>query len=119
MEIFRYYQAAVVNTLFGVGMYSLFVFLGLNMFVAQIVSHVLGVVFNYFTYSRHVFRESRSNKAYFFLSYAANYVVSLGTLLVVSRFVHSPYIAGLIATFLVSIINYFVLKNIVFRTKAA
>ena len=38
-RLWRYYQAGVVNTLFGYGMFALFVKLGLNMYVAQICAH--------------------------------------------------------------------------------
>ena len=43
IELWRYYQMGVLNTAFGLGAYALLVWLGLNMFVAQLVSHLLGM----------------------------------------------------------------------------
>lgn len=117
LEVWRYYQAGIVNTAFGFAAYSLLVWLGLNMFVAQLVSHFMGVAFNYLTYSRHVFRGVGPAKLRFVLSYVVNYLIGLGTLAVVSLFVASPYLAGFISIIIVSIINYFVLSQIVFRTE--
>lgn len=119
IELWRYYQAGVVNTLFGYGMYALFVALGAGPFLAQLVAHVLGVTFNYFTYSRHVFRDATATKMSFALAYAANYALGLATLAGLIRYIDSPYIAGLCATILVSLINYGLLRHLVFRGRRA
>lgn len=119
VELWRYYQAGVINTLFGLGAYSLLVWLGLNMFVAQLVAHVAGVAFNYLTYSRHVFRDAGPAKLRFALSYVGNYLIGLATLAVVALMIKSPYLAGLVTAVLVSILNYFVLKHLIFTRKPA
>lgn len=116
-QIIRYYQAGIVNTVFGFAAYALFVSLGLDLFVAQILAHILGVGFNYLSYGRYVFRDARPAKLRFLLSYAANYLVSLATLALMSRFIASPYLAGLITVFLVALLNFFVLKKLVFTRR--
>lgn len=118
-ELWRYYQAGLVNTAFGLGAYWLLVWLGLNMFVAQLISHTMGVAFNYLTYSRHVFRDAEPAKLRFVLSYAGNYLAGLATLWAVSQFVANPYLAGLVAAVIVSVVNYFALKHLVFVRKSA
>lgn len=118
-EIVRFYQAAAVNTAFGLGMYFLLVWLGLDKYVAQLLSHLMGMAFNYFSYSRHVFRGSAPAKGRFVLSYAANYLLGLGTLAAVSTQVANPYAAGAITMVIVSVVNYFALKFLVFRTRPA
>ena len=117
-RLWRYYQAGIVNTAFGYGLFALFVALGLNMYVAQIASHLLGMAFNYFTYSRHAFHDSDVSKSRFIASYAVNYLLGLGALWAVSQAVASPYLAGLIAVVIVSLINYFILKHWVFTARA-
>lgn len=114
LEIWRYYQAGVLNTLFGLGFYALLVWLGMNIYAAQLISHVLGMAFNYFTYSRHVFRDSAPAKLRFVVSYAINYAVSVATLALVSRVIASPYLAGIVTTLFVSVVNYVALKFLVF-----
>lgn len=113
-RLWRYYQAGIVNTLFGYGMFALFVKLGLNMYVAQISAHVLGAGFNYFSYSRHVFHDSEAPKIRFILSYAFNYILGLAGLATASLVISSPYIAGIVSIILVSLANFFVLKHLVF-----
>ena len=117
-RLWRYYQAGIINTAFGYGLYALFVSLGLNMYLAQIVAHLLGMAFNYVTYSRHAFHDSDVSKARFVASYAVNYLLGLGALWAISQLISSPYLAGFIAVGIVSLINYFVLKNWVFTPRA-
>lgn len=118
VELWRYYQMGVVNTAFGLGTYALLVWLGVNMFAAQLISHLLGMGFNYVTYSRHVFRGAAPAKLRFVISYGANYLLGLATLWAISRFVPSPYVAGLLSAIIVSVVNYFALKFLVFRARA-
>ena len=113
-RLWRYYQAGIVNTAFGYALYAAFVALGLNMYVAQIVAHLLGVMFNYVTYSRHAFHDSSVSKSRFVVSYAVNYLLGLAALWGVSRFIPSPYLAGLVAVVFVSLINYLILRHWVF-----
>ena len=117
-ELWRYYQAGLINMAFGFSLYALLVAAGFNIYAAQIVSHILGVAFNYFTYSRHVFRDAGPSKLRFIVSYAVNYLMSAAMLATTTIWVTSPYIAGFIVVITVSLINYFALKYIVFIVDA-
>lgn len=114
-QLIRFYQAAAINTAFGFGVYALMVWLGVNLYVAQVIAQVLGVTFNYFTYSRHAFRDREASKPSFVLAYIGNYLVNLGLLWAFAQVIRSPYIAGLAATIAASLINYLVLRSLVFR----
>ena len=116
-RLWRYYQAGVVNTAFGFCLYALFVWMGMNIYLAQILSHTLGVVFNYFSYSRYAFADSQASKIRFGLSYIGNYFLGLACLAVVAQFIVSPYLAGLVSTLFVSLVNFFVLNKLVFNSK--
>ena len=117
-RFWRYYQAGVVNTAFGYGMYALLLKFGLWMYAAQLIAHVLGVAFNYFTYSRHAFADHEASKPRFILSYGFNYLLGLACLAAAAQVIASPYVAGLVAIVFVSVVNYFVLKSLVFSEKA-
>ena len=54
-KLWRYYQVGVVNTVFGYTVFAALIKLGVNIYVAQIISHIVGATFNYITYSRYVF----------------------------------------------------------------
>lgn len=114
-QLVRFYQAAAINTAFGFGIYALMIWLGVNLYVAQVIAQVLGVTFNYFTYSRHAFRDRTASKPSFVLAYVGNYLVNLALLWVFAQVIHSPYVAGLAATIAASLVNYLVLRTLVFR----
>lgn len=109
----------MVNTAFGFGLYALFVWLGMNIYIAQILSHTLGVVFNYFTYSRYAFAGTPASKLSFALSYVLNYLLGLACLAIAVHFIDNPYLAGLASMLFVSVINFFVLNKLVFTRKTA
>jgi putative flippase GtrA len=117
-QLWRYYQAGVVNTIFGYAVFAAFIKLDLNMFAAQALSHIIGATFNYVTYSRYVFAGKGSNLASYVLAYIFNYALSAIALFMMHRALSSPYLCGMIATGVASIINYFALK-VVFRWKAS
>ena len=118
-QLWRYYQAAVMNATCGFGVYALLVRIGLNLFVAQVIAQVLGVSFNYLTYSRHVFRAKESAKARFFIAYSLNYLLNFAFLALLIMVIRSAYVAGFVSTMCAAFINYFVLKHLVFPKKAA
>ena len=111
----RYYGVGAINTVFGFGLYALLVFAGLNLYVAQIIAHVSGSTFNYFTYSRHVFHRASERRPLAFVgAYAFNYVIGLGLLAIAHHFVRSPYLAGFLALLVGTSINFVILRRFVF-----
>lgn len=112
--LLRYYQTGIVNTVFGFGAFAVLVWLGLWIYLAQILAHMAGVAFNYVTYSRYAFAGHRASKWRFVLSYGVNYLLSLGVLWGFTHVIASPYLAGLSTIAVVSIVNFFILKRLVF-----
>jgi hypothetical protein len=72
-------------------------------------------VFNYFTYSRHVFRDRRRSPAAFVAAYVFNYLMGLGLLALAHMVVRNPYGAGFLCLLVGTALNYFVLRRFVFR----
>lgn len=116
-RVARYYMTGALNALFGYSLFAAFVAAGINMYVAQILAHFMGAVFNYFTFSRFTIKDRAGLKGRFALSYGACYLLNLATLWFVSKFVASPYAAGLVSIIYVSALNYFVLDRIIFNRR--
>jgi len=113
-QVVRFYQAAALNAVFGFSLYAILVYGGLNLYLAQLVAHSVGVTFNYFTYSRHVFNGAPPAKIRFIIAYTINYFVGFFALALVNHFIPSPYIAMAVAIVIASIINFIALKYGVF-----
>jgi putative flippase GtrA len=115
VEVWNYYKIGVINTLFGFSLYSFLVFVGINLFVAQIIGQIIGMIFNYFTYSRHVFSTYEKSVSRYVGAYTINYMIGVALLFGVHSFIKSPYIAGITTTIILSGINFFLLKGLAFR----
>ena len=113
-RVWRYYMVGAMNTLFGYGVYASLLLIGLQMYVAQVTGHVMGVIFNYFTYSRHVFQDAPASKLRFLLSYLLNNFIGLAILALAATIIASPYLARLLARWVTSILNFIVLRRHVF-----
>lgn len=116
LQLARYYVAGVINLMFGYLLFAGLVWLGLQVFVAQAVGYVLGVIFNYVTYSRIAFTGKQGGKVSFVASYVVNYLISVVFLWLALKVFPSPYLAGLVVTIAVSLVNYLVLRKWVFRS---
>lgn len=118
-QVIRFYQAGVINLAFGYGLYAGLIALGMSAYPAQALSHVLGVAFNYVTYSRHVFRDAQPAKLRFVANYVVSYLLSLATLAGLKQIIANDYLAGFLAAVIVSAINYVALKYLVFNRTPA
>jgi putative flippase GtrA len=116
-EIVRFYFVGLLNTGFGLGLYFLLVYIGINLFISQAIAQVVGATFNYFTYRRGVFRDADHARAKFAVSYLINYLLSVAALAVMHSAVKSPYLAGFLTSVMMSLINYFLLKFGVFTKR--
>jgi putative flippase GtrA len=117
-QLITYYLVGALNTAFGYGVYAFLVFAGVNMFLAQLMATVIGVLFNYFTYSRAVFRTKSGSVSQFVMAYVVQYLINLGSLMALSKVIADPYVAGLIALLFTSLLFYLLLKKLVFRETA-
>ena len=80
LQLVRYYAAGLVNMAFGYIVFALLIWAGVEVFTAQAVGYVLGVAFNYFTYSRFAFAGHSVNKVNYVASYIANYLAGVALL---------------------------------------
>lgn len=77
----RFLIVGGLNTLFGYGVFALFIVIGLHYAVAALLGTILGILFNFKTYGTLVFA-SRDNRLIgrFFGVYAITYVIAIGVL---------------------------------------
>jgi putative flippase GtrA len=116
--LWRFYSVSVLNTIFGYSTYALLIALGLNLYVAQILSQLIGMTFNFFSYGRHVFRDHDASLPRYIGAYVGNYLMNLALLAGFHHVTRSAYLAGAMAVMVASLINLLVLKRLVYRPRA-
>jgi len=112
--VWRYYGVGIVNTVFGYALFAGLVAAHLEMFLAQILAHCGGALFNFTLFKRLVFRGTAPSLARYIAAYALNYLISAASLAVFYTFTRSPYVSGLLAIAGASSVNYLVLRSLVF-----
>jgi len=115
-RLLRYFGVGIINSVVGYGLYAALVAIFKHIYIAQLVAHVLGMIFNYVMLRAHVFRGATPSVRRYIAAYGVNYLLGVLFLFGFHHIVPSAYIAGFLALVAVAVINYFVLKAFVFRT---
>lgn len=117
-QFLRFILVGGLNTAFGVGVYCLAIFVGIPYYIATLLSNVLGVCFNFITTGNLVFRNNDPRLIFRFV--AAYVVIYFVNTAVVKAFILlglNSYWAGILATPVVAICSYSLLKYFVYRKK--
>lgn len=108
VRILRFLVIGVINTLFSYLIYAALVLLGMHYSLATLISTVLGVIFNFFTTGRIVFRNMDNRRfVRFVLVYLFTYLVNILLLgWLVDGLGIDKLIAGALVTLPVALLSY-------------
>lgn len=124
-QFIKFVLVGIVNTIFGYLTFSLLIFLKLPYPMASFLALLLGVIFNFFSFSLFVFHKGgpRSSRLRFSKSLIMRYIIIYGTiyvtnicLLKVILSTHiSIYIAQILCLPILVVISFFGNKYVTFR----
>ncbi len=118
MEFLRFLVVGGINTLFGYGVFAFFIFLKFHYSIAALCGTVLGVLFNFQTIGRIVFREHDIKLIFRFVGvYAVVYGINVLGLKVFDIFHVTAYISGAVLVLPLALLSYFLNKLFVFNKK--
>ena len=117
-EFIRFVLVAMLNTLFGYGVYTLLGYCGMHFSLATLISTILGVLFNFKTYGILVFKNS-SNKLIFrfVLVYCVVYLCNIGGIALLKTLGMSSYLAGAVMLVPVGLLGFILNKIFVYSKK--
>jgi putative flippase GtrA len=112
----RFLVVGGINTLFGYGLFALFLFLHLHYAIASLLSTIVGVLFNFKTTGRLVF-QSNDNRLIvrFFAVYGMVYVLNVLLLKGFKWMGLNLYISGAILILPLAVVSYLLNKRLVFK----
>lgn len=106
----RFLMVGVINTVVGYGFYALFIYLGLDAYLATTLSTILGVINSYFWSKYFTFRQPKKSlpeALRFVLVYAVSYGANLALVyLFVDRMGMDKYLSGVACLFVTTIVSY-------------
>ena len=117
VKLYKYLVVGGVNTVFGYSVFAILIFFGFHYSLAVLIATILGVLFNFQSYGRLVFK----NHSWYFLGryitvYIFIYFVNLILLLIFDLFVSNLYISGLMVIPFIAYLGYFLNKRYVWKT---
>lgn len=112
----RFLFTGVLNTAFGYGAYALFVILGVEYHLALFFSTFLGILFNFQTIGRVVFRHCKKElMGKFFITYGIIFVANQIVLTALVTAGLGELVAQVVALPLMVLLSFFMNKNFVFK----
>jgi putative flippase GtrA len=119
-KLFRFLGVGAFNTIFGYLLYAFFLFIGLIPEIALLAATALGMIFNFFTFSRLVF-SSRDNKKIikFVILYVLIYAANSVSLRFLVKCRLDPYMAQIIMIPLMAFIAFLGQRRFVFRENSS
>lgn len=118
-RIVRFVGVGVLNTFFGYGIYAVLIFANLPYLVALFIATVAGIIFNYFSLGRMVFKARGGWLGFgkFILAYAIVYVINAILLSILTQVFHLNAYVGQIICIVPNVVigwllmSYWVYKN--------
>ena len=111
---YKYLLIGGVNTVFGYCVFAFLLFFGIHYSLAVLVATILGILFNFQTYGRFVFKNhSWSLLGRFVFVYTTIYFFNITLLLVFDLLVSNLYISGAMATPVIAYLGYILNKRYV------
>lgn len=113
----RFIFVGMLNTAFGVGMYCLFLWMGVPYQLATLMSTVLGVLFNFKTIGVLVFENKDNSLIFrFALCYVVAYFINIGIIWLFKHYLND-YWSGILATPFVAVFSFLLQKTFVYNKK--
>lgn len=118
-QFIRFLLVGGINMLFGYSIFALLIFLKFHYVLASFLSTFIGILFNFKTTGKIVFKNTNNNLLWkFFGVYGIVYFCNIGMLKFFSTFEITNYISGAILVLPMAILAYFLNKIFVFKNKA-
>ena len=108
----------IINTIFGYGIYLLFLLIGFNFVFAALLSTILGIFFNFFTTGRFVFKSTNNYLILkFVMVYIFIYLFTISGLSILYLYGFSYEIGGALMLAPNALLSFFLNKRLVFNEK--
>lgn len=117
-KFIRFLVVGGINAAFGYLVFAILIFLNFHYSLAVLLSTVLGVLFNFRTTGRLVFRSADNNLIFrFFGVYTIIYILNTGALKVFRYYAFDMYLAGFLLLPPMAVIAFVLNRGFVFKGK--
>ena len=115
-QIIMFIFTGIINTIFGYAMYALFIYLGCQYIFASALATVLGILFNFKTISKFVFKANENRLIFKFIGvYSLVYIANISLIKIFKIIGLNDYISGFMAVFPCAVISFILNKFYVYN----
>lgn len=115
-QIITFVLVGILNTLVGYSLYAFFIFMHLPYQLAVLFATIIGVLFNFKSIGKLVFRHNGNQFFLKFLSvYTFLYFLNIELIRLIQLYVNNLYVDGFLAVIPLAIISFILNKCFVFR----
>jgi putative flippase GtrA len=117
-KVNKFLFAGAINTVFGYATYATLIFIGVSYLLALLISTVLGVIFNFFSFGRIAFQRNYNWLVFskFIIAYAIIYAFNCGLLIFLTQgFLLGPYISQILCIPISVVLSWFLMKYWVYK----
>ena len=105
----------IINVIFGYSAFAFFIFLNMHYAIASLIATCLGVVFNFQTLGKLVFKNSDNKLIFkFVFIYCVIYVLGVFFIKILHMFFENLYLCGGISVIFMAMLSYALNRNFVF-----
>ena len=116
-KFIRFIFIGIVNTIFGYGVYFLLIKLGLHFSLAVLISTSLGILFNFKTLGKFVFKESSNSHIFKFTAvYSLIYILNVFGIKFLNSIGFSFEWSGFIMLLPMATLGFILNKSLVFKS---
>ena len=109
-------SVGLLNTLFGYSIFAFFLWIGVHFTLSALISTIAGILFNFTTFGRIVFKNnSYSNLPKFVFIYALNYFLGVGVLYYCDQLDYNLYFVQAMLLIPTAVLRYLLMKYYVYK----
>ena len=106
----------LLNTLFGYSIFAFFLWIGVHFTLSALISTIAGILFNFTTFGRIVFKNnSYSNLPKFVFIYALNYFLGVSVLYYCDQLDYNLYFVQAMLLMPTAVLRYLLMKYFVYK----
>ena len=116
LQAFKFIMVGLLNTVVGYSFYALFIYMGMVYVHALALATIIGVIFNFQTIGRIVFKSKDNTLIFkFSLVYMVTFCTNLLLIYVAKQNGANEYTGGALALFFTAVMSFLLNKHLVFK----
>ena len=116
-QVISFIFIGVLNTIVGYLLYAFFIFINFHYSLAAFFATVLGILFNFQTFKRFVFKTKDASLIKFYSVYIITYLQGITIIWLCKKMGFNDYIGGFVSIFPNAVLSFLLNKLYVFRSK--